>query len=273
MVVGPGPKFPQSGSSVTLGLLSHSVNASGGEWTLRLDQGRAEGIWRYHSYLRSPSSGTQMKLPVFKWLQKASVLTSHVFDLDVGAPGGRITFPHSSCRHCLSWVFSKVWRVLHLPTSYLSFSHFLAAHTLFSMFVRHTLFQTSLVAHSSCSCFQRCSVTHVAIPVVTLSVPPGHLEQNSLAPAVRHPGSIFWSLRFPSQTSYVLLLRRCSVLGVGAAPSGRAARCDSPSCPRPAALFCCRRSGHVALTRLQESRSREQQPRRPQGWGVGGGRW
>ena len=29
--MGPGPKFPQSGSSVTLGLLSDSVNASGEE--------------------------------------------------------------------------------------------------------------------------------------------------------------------------------------------------------------------------------------------------
>lgn len=164
--MGPGPKFPQSGSSVTLGLLSHSINASGGEWTLRLDQGRAEGIWMCHHYPRNPSSGTQMRLPVFKWLQKAGVLTSRVFDLDV-------TLLHSSCRHCLSWVFSKVWRLLHFLTSYsLPFSHFLAAHTLFSTFVRHTLFQTSLVAHSSCSCFQRRSVTRIAIPAVTLSVPP-----------------------------------------------------------------------------------------------------
>lgn len=174
-----------------------------------------------HRYPRSPSSGTQMKLPVFKWLQKAGVLTSRVFDPDV-------TLLHSSCSHCLSWVFSKVWRLLHFLTSYsLSFSHFLAAHTLFSTFVRHTLFQTSLVAHSSCSCFQRRSVTHVAIPAVTLSC-PRCLEQNSLAPAVRRPGSVFWSLQLPSQTSCALLLRRCTVLGVGAAPSGRAARCDPP---------------------------------------------
>ena len=35
------------------------------------------------------------------------------------------------------------------------------------------------------SCFQRRSVIHVAIPAVTLSVPPACLVQNSLAPAVR----------------------------------------------------------------------------------------
>ena len=37
----------------------------------------------------------------------------------------------------------------------------------------------------NCSCFQRRSVIHIAIPAVTLSVPPTCLEQNSLAPAVR----------------------------------------------------------------------------------------
>lgn len=130
--MGPG----WCGSGVVLGTLSHGVDAAGESGPSGLPTEEWRGIWGCHSSSRGPISGTRIQMPVFKWLQKASVLTSRVFDLGVGAPGGGVKLLHSASQAPRPHPrrlpplpvlgVSQSWRLLHFPASCsLSFSHFL----------------------------------------------------------------------------------------------------------------------------------------------------
>lgn len=99
------------------------------------------------------SSSICMQILVFKWLQKAGGVTSHVFDRDE-VPGRR---GHGS------GVSPNVWLLFLLLPFFLIPWLLPPQPAVFLVFVRHALFQKSLCACSRCSCSQPLCIRH-AVP-------------------------------------------------------------------------------------------------------------
>lgn len=172
-------------------------------WTLRPDQGGAEG----HGGRSTALPGVPAQAPGHR-CQFSNGWYPDIPRVCPGhwSPGWRVKLPHSNSwdpnpvifLYVLSWVFPKARHLLHVPASCpLSFSHSLPSlHFSSLVFARETLFQRSPVAHSRCSCFQTRSICIVIVQSpLFLNRPCASgvsQEQNSLAPASRHPDSVCW---------------------------------------------------------------------------------